>query len=688
MPAGEIEDVASPAVPDATPAKQSMSPADPGEAKQVETWLARIAAARKHWSKAFKRMKQCQQVAAYGAAKEWLDDEERYVVPVLGRHVNLAVAQLYARNPTVTSETAPKLRHLVWDGTQEQVVQLTERAQLGDLQAEQMLAAILNDIATAQAEQNMVDRAAETLAILLQYYLREQPAEFKAMVKAAVRRAKVNGVAYCKVTFLRENAMAPEPGALAEDSVAKIRTIQRLMEDLAKDDDVAREAKEAELASLQRDVAANPDRPVREQVIYDFPRSTEIILDPKTRHLRTLSGCGWLAHEFDYTAERIRDIWGVDVEADMSIIDLDARSMLTEGDCGEREYRVYEVQDKYRQQVFVIAEGVKRFIVRPAEPATWMEGFFNLFPLVFNEIEHDEDIIPPSDVWNARHMQAEYNRSRNGLREHRTAARPYWLAARGRLERDDKNRLENHAAHAIVEVSLPDPRANLASVVVPGPTAPIDPNLYETEGVFADVQRTIGTQEANFGGVSGATATESSIAETSRQSGQSSDSDDLDEWLTLILRRSGQLALQEVSAERVKEIVGPGAVWPDLPLSRKVLADEINVVIKAGSSGRPNQAMKLANMERAWPALSMLPGVNPAPLGDAYADLLDIDPKQLRVDGALSIAAQNAMARAAPPTSAPPEAQGAAGADNAPRTGQAPGAQPAFTQPAAAPGLS
>ena len=45
-----------------------------------------------------------------------------------------------------------------------------------------------------------------------------------------------------------------------------------------------------------------------------------------------------------------------------------------------------------------------------------MRIFFNIFPLVFNEIENDEEIYPLSDVWIARHMQFEYNRSREGLR--------------------------------------------------------------------------------------------------------------------------------------------------------------------------------------------------------------------------------------------------------------------------------
>ena len=67
--------------------------------------------------------------------------------------------------------------------------------------------------------------------------------------------------------------------------------------------------------------------------------------------------------------------------------------------------------------------------------------------------------------------------------------------------------LQQHAAHEIIEVSPDGSDAPLSSVVESGPTASIDPNLYEVESTHQDMQRIVGTQEANLGGTSGATAT-------------------------------------------------------------------------------------------------------------------------------------------------------------------------------------
>src|SRR3546814_18177996 len=68
---------------------------------------------------------------------------------------------------------------------------------------------------------------------------------------------------------------------------------------------------------------------------------------------------------------------------------------------------------------------------------------------------------------------------------------------------------------------------NVANKLQQVQKAPIDPNVYETNGIFEDILRIAGSQEANLGGAAGATATESSIAEGSRISSLESNTDDL-----------------------------------------------------------------------------------------------------------------------------------------------------------------
>ena len=111
---------------------------------------------------------------------------------------------------------------------------------------------------------------------------------------------------------------------------------------------------------------------------------------------------------------------------------------------------------------------------------------------------------------------------------------------------------------------------------------PVDPNLYEVNPIFEDLLRAVGDQEADLGGTGGATATESNIAASAKSSALSSSIDDIDDTLSAIARAAGQILLLNMSEEMVKQIVGPGAMWP--VLTKADVAKEIFLEIEAGSS--------------------------------------------------------------------------------------------------------
>lgn len=125
-------------------------------------------------------------------------------------------------------------------------------------------------------------------------------------------------------------------------------------------------------------------------------------------------------------------------------------------------------------------------------------------------------------------------------------------------------------------------------------------------------------------------------------SANSSNVDDLDEMLSELIRSAAQLLLMELSVETARKIAGPGAQWPEM--SREEIIDELMIDIQAGSSGRPNRAAELANMERGMPFLLQMDGVKSTPLAERYATLLDIDTEDLIADGLPSQVALNAMA--------------------------------------------
>lgn len=651
---------------------------DPARAALVKEWTEKVQETRKEREETFKQMRESMDFAARGCDKDWLE-EKKYVVPILPRYINQAVATIYAKNPKTVWKRRPRLRYVLWDGRQDSVEAAMQLAQMGDAQA----MAMLEEVLKVRTEELLLDRMGETLNIAWQYFLSEQSANYKQQLKSWVRRAKICKVAWLGLTYQR--AMQPNVGVEAQinDVTSKIVEIEAQLKEMQEDPNEGSE-QEAEMEQLRLNLAdLERDRNivVREGPVLYFPRSDTIIVDKNCTHLKSLTGADWIAEEFEYCPDKIKKLYGVDIG------DKYKNYAKDEGKKGEKKNaRVWRIWDKVNQQVCTICEGHDDFLKEPATPEIWMERFFPLFPLVFNEVEHYEDIYPSSDVEQAKHIQLEYNRSRESLRQHRIAAQPWWVESVG-MTADEKTKVSTRAPHTMVSIPALTNGAKISDAIQAGPTAPVDMNLYETETHFNDLLRSVGYQEAQIGSTSGATATESSIAQQSQSASQADNVDDLDSVMTDLSRAAGQVMYLNMTKEMILKIVGEGAAWPDTEETRQAAAEEISLEVEAGSSGRPNQAADLANVERAMPYLIQLPGINPKPLAEKYAKLLDIPKEELYADTVPSVTAINAiMAKSAmggQPTGDPatdPAQQGGKGAQNAPNPqSNEPGPQPGYS---------
>lgn len=655
---------------------------DPARANLVARWCRNIRQAKKRFAPDYERMRENMDLVLYGSSKQ-LYEQGHYVVPIIQRHINQSVAALYAKNPRSTAKRRKRLEYQLWDGDIQSLMMAQQAALAGDVNA----AALLREVEEVKTRQQMFDRMAKTLEILFQYFVDEQETNFKTRLKQLVRRAKTCGVGYLELGYQRVIEQRPDVLAKIDDTKAKLERAKALLA-MASDGDMDQDAPEVEeLRLLLADLERQADVIVREGPVFDFPGATEIIPDPKCRQLNGFIGADWIAREFIMSPEKVLQTYNVSVKGRYKAYTGDSR-YCEDGDDPDKDRTdmccVWRVQDKKNRQVFTIIDGYPDFVEEPAEPLVQVEGFWTTFTLTFNEIEHEKRLFPPSDVEILKHPQLEYNRARQGLREHRIANRPAYATMKGMLDDQDKEALQVRPANAVVELKALQSGMTVDQVLQAIKPVPVDPALYETNSVFEDVLRSVGAQEANLGGMSGATATESSIAESSRTTSLASNVDDLDMFLTQVAKATGQLLLMEVDPATARKIAGPGAVWPEV--SRQEAVEEIYLEVKAGSTGRPNRAAELANMERGMPVLFQVPGVNPYPVARKYLELLDIDLEEAIVEGLPSIVALNAMAgkQVQPSTGDPgtdPSQQGRAGSDNAPRAAEnEPGPQPAYPQ--------
>ena len=217
-------------------------------------------------------------------------------------------------------------------------------------------------------------------------------------------------------------------------------------------------------------------------------------------------------------------------------------------------------------------------------------------------------------------------------------------------------------------------QTKIGDVIQQVPSAGVDPNLYETAHLMTDMNIVVGAQESSFGATGGSTATEVADAASNTMSTIESNIDDMDDFLTEISRDGGQILMLNASIEKVKEIVGPGAVWPESEFTREKVAAELYLDVEAGSSGKANKAMEIANYERINPAMLQIPGLNAERwLKEGIKRLDDkLNPEEF-IDDSLSIIAMNALR--IPSGGSPeniPEQQGLNGGQNAPNAQEEP----------------
>ncbi|MDM8849065.1 hypothetical protein, partial [Klebsiella pneumoniae] len=111
-------------------------------------------------------------------------------------------------------------------------------------------------------------------------------------------------------------------------------------------------------------------------------------------------------------------------------------------------------------------------------------------------------------------------------------------------------------------------------------------------------------------------------------------------------------------------------------LTNQEIAEEIDLEVEAGSTGKPNKAIEVDNWSKLLPMVMQIPGVDPVWLVKETLRRMDdrLDLSEAVAAGIPSIAAQNMMSRQAlPPPGAAvgaspnsPDQQGPQGASNAP----------------------
>lgn len=583
---------------------------DEARRERVSQLCEMVESDSKHWEYAFKRMRRWRQFARGiqwpQSDKEQADDPERlYTANITLRHLKQRTASIYAKNPKFKWRRKKRMNFTYWDGSAQQLqmaMATVNQDQTG------LAMAIVQDAISGRQDSLAVERTGETMTALYEHFIGEQIPPTKKMAKKQVFTSLTCGVAYFKQTFQRATELPPDQSRALADNMAQLARLERLSEDLAAGDLDKNAAEMDELRSLIEQIEEQEQIIVREGLALDYPDSTNLIPDKNLTYLPGFVGCGHVTEQYCLTPEQIKEVYGKDVSGHYKQYRESDQIPLTGG--GNKEgrdtARVWEIWDRETNSVCTVCDGYFDYLVEPHAPISYTERFYPWFVYAPNATDDTDDPFPPSDVEIIMSQQMEINRAGEGLRQHRWAARPGHVSG-SNISESDAKKIAMRKAHDVIVLDGLDQGEDVRAKFQPFPASPIDPNLYNTGPAFTDILRSVGTQEANLGGTSGATATESSLAESSRQSTLASAIDEFDDLLTEMARAGGQILLQEMSLPQVQKIVGRGAVWPEV--SREDLANEIFLEVEAGSSGRPNQSHEVQVMERIAPLLFQIPGI-------------------------------------------------------------------------------
>lgn len=632
------------------PPKPAITEARRGLVKEVTDWLRET---REFWQPVFDQMREDMK---YAGGDQWKDGNktEKYQVNFVQRLLNQQVSTTYAQDPTVTIERKPRLEHTVWDGTMESLTNAKaelEQAAMGAMTAAAggavpeppppVAAAIVKDYATGLQRKKMIDRISETLKLLIEFERDEQKPDFNSQMKSLVLREKVTGAGFLGIKFQSETDVIPTVNVTNTGIVEQMQAIQGKAQALRDDDNLTEDNPAIEelrlmVAGLAKQLEQPEAKVLRQGLVYDFKPTTTILVDPCCRQLQEFIGANRVAEIMYVSPDYVLQQWQVDVKKDGTVRYGEEGGELllpslkrgkkggkaqTQGDWPDgAKVCVAIVYDKQAQMKYTICDGYEDFLEEPDAPWPPVKGFWPLVALKLRRVEVEKNdpqqgltIYGQSDVSLVRPQQDEMNRSQEGLRQHRKGNRPGYLYHADTISKEEARTIGSMAPNTGLGLTKIPPGTDLRTLIIPKPTVPIDGALYEKTGVMQDVLLVSGAQASNLGQqMPDEKATGQAIGEQSRIQGVSSEVDELDKFLTDTMRISGEMVLQGMDEATVKGKVGIGAVWPTMwrgqsqdpgVITVNDCLEQMVIKIEAASSGRPNQALDIANFEKMQPLL-------------------------------------------------------------------------------------
>lgn len=437
-----------------------------------------------------------------------------------------------------------------------------------------------------------------------------------------------------------------------QDNIARLAATKECLEEGEGDEDAKRADLERQMLGLQAQVEVV----VARGMAFDFVQAEDIQVAPECGAMTSYLDSPWIAHRtfmpiqaakatLPKIAEKLKSAatYGQvkpidpntppDPGVATTVAANEADSYRAGGDASSRvadgtSVCVWEVWDKDSNTVITLVEGINEYARDPYAPNPGTSRFYPFFQYVIGEVDGERH--PESLINRSAPLLDEYDRVRSGYAEHRRRVKPKTVFDSTNLEPEEASRLEAGGTQEMVGIKPLRPGTPVNEMLAPVAYAPIDPALYDTAVIRAELEMIWGIQEALSSSIRTAkTATEAEIQQTGTNARTGYMRDNLDAMMGELAEYTAEVAVQKLDAQDVKELAGPWAFWPE-GMKIEDIGSLVTVDIRAGSSGKPDTTRQRQAWATVMPVLQnaivqvgQLRGSSPQDIADSIEALIE-----------------------------------------------------------------
>ncbi len=603
------------------------------EIDDAKRWLTRINKTRAFDASARKQ---------YARDRRYARGDTSFEVSVnlIGTYIDILTAFLYAQDPDVSISPAPAALPPSSDDLMDAAKMVMQQAGLPTTDTAMLAQHVEMMRETFEQRRRDNRNLAATLEIVVSQLWRD--AALKRHAKRWVRSALTTAVGWLKASWqTRTAAIDPTTQTRIDDTVSLLQNITALRAQLKDTQSIAdADAKQADLERQLQALKCSCEKVIARGFVADLVECEDITIDQSVT-MADYHDAAWISHRtfmprddaqalFGLSQERMQkaviytqrvpkmahEMETVGIEHEVSPADADrfttgadgmpnasgtgSQSGIGVGD-SESYVRVEEIWSRDDDSVLTLIEGIPGWSKAPWRPKA-TSRFFPFFQLLIGEVDGSRH--PQSLTSRSFKLQDEYNRVRTAFADHRRRTKPKTVFNKGLLTPEDTTLLASATQQEMVGISPTDASVPVNAILAPVAYAPLDPGLYETNSILAELERIWGVQEALMQSAAiPKTATEASIQQTGFHARTGVMMDALENAMSDMAQYTAEVALTEMSLEDAQEIAGSHAFWTPL-MSPQKLRSLVRMAIAAGSTGKPNTAADRSAWAQIMPVLT------------------------------------------------------------------------------------